>query len=163
MIEKAKAFAEKAHGFQKYGQDKPYTYHLGRVFETAQKFCPDRESVLIAAWLHDTVEDTATTLDSIHQEFGDAVADLVYRVTNEPGHNRREKNTKTYPKIRCSLDAVRLKLADRIANVEESFRSRDVMLSMYRKEWPFFREALYRDTDPEDIQQMWKHLQGLLR
>jgi guanosine-3',5'-bis(diphosphate) 3'-pyrophosphohydrolase len=39
------------------------------------------EPTLVAALLHDTVEDTAYTLDQVRQDFGDEVASLVDGVT----------------------------------------------------------------------------------
>ena len=42
------------------------------------------EDTIIAAWLHDTVEDTDTTLDEITQLFGANVAGIVDEVTDDP-------------------------------------------------------------------------------
>lgn len=40
-------------------------------------------AVIIAALLHDTVEDTATTLDEIEKEFGPEVRQIVAEVTDD--------------------------------------------------------------------------------
>jgi hypothetical protein len=89
-------------------------------------------------------------------------------VTNEPGHNRAARHAATYPKVRSEPDAIILKLADRISNVEASlatFRDdQDVQASsffhMYRKEYPGFREALY--TESPFTEPMWARLDSLL-
>jgi (p)ppGpp synthase/HD superfamily hydrolase len=119
--------------------------------------CTD-EYLLSAAYLHDVVEDTDVTIDQINLIFGKRVADLVYRVTNEEGKNRQERHVKTYPKIKESKDAVMLKLADRISNVEAS-ASDPGKMKMYKKEWPFFQESLYT---PKVHEAMWKHLTKIM-
>ncbi len=57
---------------------------------------PHTEEMLAAAWLHDTVEDTPTTLGDIESHFGPKVAELVRMLTNvsraEDG-NRFERKT----------------------------------------------------------------------
>jgi len=150
------AFAEVAHGDQKYGND-PYSIHLQEVVRVLLRFACVDEEMLAAAVLHDTVEDTEATIDQIRLMFGYRVSDLVYRVTNEPGKNRAEKHKKTYIKIKESDDAVQLKLADRIANVERSVKDKAKQLGMYQKEYKGFKKALYTPglheemTGPEDI------------
>jgi len=89
--------------------------------------------------------------------FGPDVAGLVDAVTDEPGPNRRARKAATYQKIReAGHLAVRLKLADRIANVEAGGSLTD----MYRKEHEAFRRNLHTAGENED---MWRHLDGLLR
>lgn len=133
-------FAARKHASQRYG-DQPYTMHLAAVRDVLRDVhvCDD-EPLAIAAWLHDTVEDTETTREEIEEHFGADVASLVWAVTGV-GKNRKERNTNAYEKIRAYPLAATLKLADRIANVEASAQVPD-KLAMYRKEWPSFREAL---------------------
>jgi hypothetical protein len=83
------------------------------------------------------------------------VADLVWRLTDENGGNRRERHRKTHQKIRGSTDAVRVKLADRIANVESAQEQRSNLYGMYRSEHAHFREELYRQGEWEE---MWARL-----
>jgi hypothetical protein len=61
----------------------------------------------------------------------------------------------TYPKIRAVKGATRLKLADRIANVEQGGK----LVDMYRKEYEDFKRNLFVTGENED---MWKHLDGLM-
>jgi (p)ppGpp synthase/HD superfamily hydrolase len=69
----------------KAGQE--YIFHPLRVMERVRQRIPssatplERSDLLIAAVLHDAVEDTPLTLDEIRLSFGDAVADIVDRVT----------------------------------------------------------------------------------
>jgi (p)ppGpp synthase/HD superfamily hydrolase len=125
------------------------------VVATLRSFGVDDPVLLAAAWLHDAVEDTATTVEDVRREFGDDVADLVWRLTDEPGNNRKERHHLTHLKIRGRPEAVRIKLADRIANVESSIEERTHLRGMYRHEHAQFRADLYRE---DEWSEMWQHL-----
>lgn len=118
--------------------------------------------ILVGAWLHDTLEDTALTRGELERDFGPEIADLVWRVTDEPGTARTERKKATYPKIRESESAVILKLADRIANVEESLANNKELLQKYRQEHEGFKQALKRETPTALAAEMWKHLDSLV-
>lgn len=169
LLEKAKELATKAHMGQRYGKF-PYTHHLFGTWDVLEKFGfsedvldpvkrKRNQRLILAAMLHDTLEDTDLTYDELRDEFGSKVADLVFAVTNEPGANRKERFLKTYPKIRANPDAVVLKLADRIANVIHALQSNPEILEMYRKEWFTFEQELRK---PNDCDEMWKHLETIL-
>lgn len=158
-IQAAASVAAMKHGEQKYG-NKPYTVHLAHVVEVLERFNITDEDMIVAAWLHDSVEDTDMTISQVEIMFGKRVGDLVHRVTNEPGKNRRERHEKTYGKILESDDAITLKLADRIANVEYSLESSDHdKVKMYLKEYEGFRGKLHKDGKHDA---MWRHLDFLL-
>lgn len=150
----ARAFALERHADQRYG-DRPYEFHLAAVRATLADF-GHGGALGIAAWLHDLVEDTATTREEIALRFGEEVAALVFAVTGV-GRNRKERNRNAYAKLRAHPPAVVLKLADRIANVTAS-RGWPEKLEMYRAEWPEFRAAL---TGLGDLC-MWVRLEELL-
>jgi (p)ppGpp synthase/HD superfamily hydrolase len=121
-----------------------------------RRFTTWTPELLEAAWLHDAVEDTGTKLKEVQEFFGSAVAHLVAAVTNEAGPNRKTRHALTYPKIReAGMWAVRLKLADRIANVEAGGN----LVGMYRKEHEDFRRSLYTPGENED---MWSHLNAMM-
>lgn len=150
----AKFFASVKHSSQKYGS-LPYTHHLSAVEQVLRRFTVTDENLLTAAWLHDVLEDTDTKAKEITELFGPAVATLVIAVTNEPGENRKVRAALTYPKIRAVVGATCLKLADRIANVENG----GSQVNMYKKEYEDFKRALYTTGEYED---MWKHLDSLM-
>jgi len=80
LITRAYKFAEAAHAGQKRASGEPYITHCVAVAAIlAELSVPP--SVIIAALLHDTVEDTNTTLDILKKEFGEEVASLVDGVT----------------------------------------------------------------------------------
>jgi (p)ppGpp synthase/HD superfamily hydrolase len=143
------------HADQKYGV-LPYTHHLQDVERVLVEFGYTDLTLRTAAWLHDVVEDTPTKLKEIYEAFGDEVAELVNAVTNEPGPSRKVRAALTYPKIRASDNATRLKLADRIANVRSGGR----LVEMYRKEHDDFHRMIYR---PDVADNMWAELNNLLR
>lgn len=151
----ARFYAATKHGNQQYSGCLPYTHHLAAVEAVLRRFGVDMQYFLEAAWLHDVVEDTGTKLKEISEFFGDDVAELVGAVTNEPGPNRKVRNALTYPKIRSVKGATRLKLADRIANVEQGGK----LVDMYRKEYEDFKRSLFVPAENED---MWNHLDKLM-
>jgi len=157
----AKRFAALVHHGQRYGTH-DYTYHLEQVEMVLNRFGFRDKGFMIAAWLHDTIEDTEISYDKIKFGFGEEIADIVYAVTNEMGRNRRERYAKTYPKIKANKDALIIKLADRIANIEFSKGSNTSYVAMYKKEWPTF-EAELHDPVEEDkrILKMWQYLEAL--
>jgi (p)ppGpp synthase/HD superfamily hydrolase len=150
----ARRLAEERHAGQQYGPH-PYGFHLAQVRAVLEAFGYGGE-LGIAAWLHDTVEDTATTREEIASLFGQEVAALVWAVTGI-GQNRRERNGSAYEKIRQHPRAAILKLADRIANAEAS-RGHPDKLAMYRKEQEAFAQALSGLGDAR----MWDRLRTAL-
>ncbi len=165
LIKKALEYIRVYHGDQKYG-DKPYLVHLTMVQDILVEFgyFPNKDVVLgyqlmVAALLHDILEDTKLTYKELEQDFGSAIAQLVWRVTKENGSSRNESYKKTYMKIKGDTSAVALKLADRLANVRYSVKTGNPILEMYKKEWEVFRREL------ESIDQhteMWNELEKLL-
>lgn len=158
---KAREFAIKAHGNQKYG-DKPYLFHLQKVQEVMNRYhiATSDLFILIAGWLHDVLEDTATSKDEIVKNFGEEVADIVYLVSDEPGADREEKKHKTYCKIRGHIEATVVKLCAHIANVEASLNNPQ-RLRTYKEEHREFKRAIYvkRHTFLQDL---WGDLNQLL-
>lgn len=144
LIERAEARARAAHAGQEYGGGDFATEHLARVVATLAR-CGERDPLLLAAaWLHDVVEDTAVTVAELREEFGEELATLVWRLTDEAGPTRRDRQTATHAKIREDVRAVRVKLADRIANVESAQERRSHLVGMYREEFAQFRRELWR-------------------
>jgi guanosine-3',5'-bis(diphosphate) 3'-pyrophosphohydrolase len=156
---RARTFAQQAHAGQRYGDFDFLEGHLGRVVSTLHKFGEDDPVLLAAAWLHDTVEDTQITVEDIKAAFGDDVADLVWRLTDETDGNRKERHHQTHLKIRGRTEAVRIKLADRIANVETSIEQRTHLRGMYRAEHEMFQTDLYTAGEYED---MWHYLNRVI-
>ena len=62
-------------------------------------------TVLAAAYLHDTVEDTDATMQEIIREFGTDVAELVYWLTDARGRQSREPHSHVVMASRPCPDA----------------------------------------------------------
>lgn len=157
---RARKYALRAHGGQKYGEE-PYVNHLDEV---VLLLAPYGETAQIVGYLHDVVEDTEVTRVQISTDWHDPISRLVGLVTDEHGRNRRERKDLTNDKLRrvTGLDTTALivKAADRLANLRRS--AKDVAggkLDMYRREHPAFREAAYR---PDLCDELWAEMDGII-
>jgi len=152
----ARMVAVKAHSNQSYDEIFPYEKHLDDVVDVLKRFGFSGKFI-VAGYLHDAIEDDGISYNDINRHFNTEVAEMVYCVTDELGRNRREKKVKTLPKTAGNPDAIILKLADRIANIEHGGK-----IDMYAKEYQEFKGALYLNT-PSDGIKMWEHLDFLLK
>lgn len=158
-------FAAVAHYGQKYGTE-PYIRHCedvaGLVWLAVEEI-PSRPAppIVQAALLHDTLEDTDVTYEQLVDLFGEEVGGIVEKVTDEPGKNRKERKTRTLPKIATCQDAITVKVADRLANVRNCWATKSPLLFVYHKEYPAFRKALRGKSHPRD-QKMWLELDKLM-
>jgi len=143
-------FAFDAHRDQQYG-DAPYILHLHDVRDVLASHPSVPEPTKLAAWLHDVIEDCevepvtgeydtyypTTYASEILKRFGKDVFRLVETVT-ATGGNHKTRAAHTVAALRQHPEAVSLKLADRIANIEACIRDKSPKLEMYRKEQPLF-------------------------
>jgi (p)ppGpp synthase/HD superfamily hydrolase len=95
---------------------------------------------LVAALLHDTVEDTSATLDEVRAEFGEEVASLVDGVTKLTGitfQSRDEAQAENYRKMVVAMASdirvILIKLADRCTTCARSARCRRTSRSTRRR------------------------------
>ena len=157
---KARLFAIERHGNQKYSKDAyPYLIHLEDVVNVLKHFGYTEDKYICAGYLHDTMEDTPTSHNDIKKVFGIEVAEIVYCVTDELGRNRKERHEKTYPKILSNPDAIVVKLADRIANVENGIFNKEYeFVKMYAGEYEEFKKILQTEGVCDE---MWAYLDEL--
>ncbi len=119
-IDCAVDFAEQAHQGQvrKYTGE-PYINHPIQVAELVSTVTEDVDMIM-AAVLHDTIEDTEITYDNIKKMFGVRVADFVHELTDIclPKHGNRllRKNIECCRLAQVSGQAQTIKLADLINN-----------------------------------------------
>jgi len=127
VIIKAAQFATKAHSgqYRKFSHtDEPYVMHPMRVAGRVTMLAESTEAMVVAAWLHDVVEDTSFTAEDLRKEFGEEVADLVSELTNTskqyPGLSRAQrKQIDRYHIAKISNDAKMIKLVDRLDNLRD--------------------------------------------
>jgi len=122
-LNKAYDFAVKAHSNQKRESGDPYSVHPIEVANILTELKLD-SATITTGLLHDTIEDTFATYDTIKGEFGDEVADLVDGVTkisvlentaspSSKAENFRKLILATSKDIRVLL----VKIADRLHNM----------------------------------------------
>ena len=108
LLDKAIIFAVNAHRDQlRKGSNAPYILHPMEAAAIVAAMTDDEE-VIAAAVLHDTVEDTAVTLDEICEQFGKRVAELV---AAESENKREDKPAASTWKIRKEETIEHLKTA----------------------------------------------------
>ena len=97
----------------------PYINHLLEVASLVSEATSGSDpTVVIAALLHDAVEDQEVPVEMIAREFGKQVADIVIEVTDDktlPKDERKRKQIETAPKK--SREAKLIKLADKTSNL----------------------------------------------
>lgn len=122
IIEKADAFADKAHaGHTNSNKSRtPYINHLREVAGLVKESGGSDEEIT-AALLHDSVEDTETTLEDIKLGFGHEVALMVDALTDAPEIESLptlERKTIQAERVRTKNSSIkRIKLSDQISNV----------------------------------------------
>ena len=140
LVSQAACFAAERHLGQtrKGARGTPYLNHLAEVAALVAMQTNGSDAALIAAaWLHDTVEDTATSRDDIVQSFGEDVAALVMEATDDKSLPKAER--KRLQEVHAPDKSARakiLKIADKLSNVRE-------VLSDPPKDWDVVRRRGY--------------------
>lgn len=123
LLRKAYIFSAREHGGQIRQSGEPYLSHPLQVANILAEMKLDVACVSVGL-LHDVVEDTLTTLDSIRECFGENIAHLVDGVTKISQiqfSSRQEKQAENFRKLLLAMvDDIRvilIKLADRLHNL----------------------------------------------
>lgn len=116
-IHNAIIYAAMQHkGQVRKGTDIPYIVHPMEVMQILTAAGCD-EDMIVAGILHDTVEDTDATIDDIKRLFGDRVAELVARESEDKTKTWRERKETTIRHLRdCSEEEAICTLADKLSN-----------------------------------------------
>ncbi len=124
---KAAHFAAERHSAQrrKGAAAEPYINHLLEVAELVSGALAEPDTdLVIAALLHDTVEDVAVTKQELDRTFGSDVANLVMEVTDDKSLPKRErKRLQVLNAPKKSVRAQVIKLADKISNLRAMLAS----------------------------------------
>jgi GTP diphosphokinase / guanosine-3',5'-bis(diphosphate) 3'-diphosphatase len=123
VLRRAYALAERAHAGQSRLSGEPYVSHPAAVAEILADLGLDADT-LVAALLHDTVEDTDVTREQLRDEFGAHVAKLVDGVTKLGKihvHTREQAQAENIRKMLVAMAedirVVLIKLGDRLHNM----------------------------------------------
>ena len=122
-IKAAYDLAAEAHKNQVRSSGEPYITHPVAVANILLDFCMDTDTI-VAALLHDVVEDTDVSLDTIRKKFGEDVALMVDGVTKiglVPLNTKEEQHAENIRKILMAMSkdirVIIIKLADRLHNM----------------------------------------------
>src|SRR5271166_1771855 len=119
-IMRAADFAARKHTnlTRKGEQAEPYLNHLIEVATLVAEATDGHPDAVIAALMHDAVEDQDVTIEEIAAIFGENVAALVTEVTNDRSLAKKErKNRQIAHASHKSPDASAIKLADKTSNL----------------------------------------------
>jgi len=120
FFDKAVKFATEAHsGTERRGKGYPYIIHPMEAASIVATITNDPE-MLVAALLHDTVEDTDVTLEQILELFGERVATLVKNETaplsdKMSWHDKKEAQLKQL--VAAPFDSKVVALGDKLSNM----------------------------------------------
>jgi GTP diphosphokinase / guanosine-3',5'-bis(diphosphate) 3'-diphosphatase len=104
--------------------------------------------VIVAALLHDTIEDTETTVEELEGAFGPEVAGIVMEVTDDKSLPKAErKRLQIEHSAHISEAAKLVKLADKIANLRD-------MSSSPPADWSLDRRREYFDWAKQVVDKM---------
>jgi guanosine-3',5'-bis(diphosphate) 3'-pyrophosphohydrolase len=137
---RAAHFAAARHRAQrrKGASAEPYINHLLEVAELVSSVLTEPDAnLVIAALLHDTVEDVGVTKEELIENFGQDVADLVLEVTDDkslPKQERKRLQIVNAPKK--TVRAQVIKLADKISNLR-------AILASPPSDWSLERQRQY--------------------
>ncbi len=151
--DRARTFATAAHAaigqVRKY-TDEPYIAHPAAVVEIVRSR-PHTSEMIAAAWLHDVVEDTVASIETIREEFGEQVAALVADLTDvsrpEDGNRQARKSIDREHMAKASPSAKTIKLADLIDNTRSIVARDPDFAKVYLSEKRQLLEVL-REGDP---------------
>ena len=161
--ERAIIFATLAHSGQKRKYTgEPYVHHplgVANILRTV----PHTESMIVAAILHDVVEDTDVTIKRVRESFGDNVANLVYFLTDisrEGDGNRSFRKEIDRRHIACApIQAKTIKLADLIHNSESIVEHDEDFAKVYMREKRLLLDEALVDGDYA----LWLRADGIVQ
>lgn len=123
LLEKAYQFGEKAHAKQKRASGDPYFVHCEAVVGMLLNYHLD-ETTLVAALLHDVLEDTGVSEQTMRREFGDEVTNLILGVTKLDRMNfssQHQAQAENWRKMLLAtaqdIRVILIKMADRLHNM----------------------------------------------
>ena len=122
-VKKAYNFSENAHKWQFRESWEPYIIHPTEVAKIVLDLKPETETI-VAALLHDVVEDTIFSIDEIRKIFWEVVWDLVWGLTKvskidlSKSDRKVESLRKMFISMAKDLRVVFIKLADRYHNIQ---------------------------------------------
>ncbi len=181
LVDRAVQYAAVKHANQKRKDGSPYIIHPLAVAEIVAELGLDTDAIL-AALLHDCIEDTGTSHEDLEREFGPAVAELVEGVTKLTRANfssteqaQMENLRKMFMAMSKDIRVVLIKIADRLHNMrtmqyqtpaKQLLKCKETMdvyaplahrLGMQKIKWEL-EDLSLRYLEPESYNQIMEHL-----
>jgi guanosine-3',5'-bis(diphosphate) 3'-pyrophosphohydrolase len=146
MMMKAALYAAEKHKYQrrKGFNQVPYINHPLKVVDTLIDCGEDDIDLLVAAVLHDVIEDTDATEAELAELFNTEISKLVLEVSDDkdlPYTIRKEQQVKSAPKL--SHKAKQIKIADKICNIKDILN--------YPLDWSPERKLAYLDWSKQVV------------
>lgn len=123
LVRRAYYYAEQAHDGQRRRSGEAYVTHPLAVANILAEMHMDHQS-LMAAMLHDVIEDTGIAKEAISSQFGETVAELVdgvSKLTQMKFENKAEAQAENFQKMALAMArdirVILVKLADRLHNM----------------------------------------------
>ncbi len=123
MVKEAYVFARDSHEGQKRSSGDPYITHPVAVAQILSEIRMDHQTIM-AALLHDVIEDTEVDREELAEKFGESVAELVEGVSKLTKINfssRAEAQAENFRKMMMAMvrdiRVILIKLADRLHNM----------------------------------------------
>ena len=162
LLDRAIVFAVSAHaGTERRGKGFPYIVHPLEAVEIVATMTRD-QTLLAAAALHDTVEDTAVTVEQLRAEFGDRIASLVATETDTPIEGPSAESTWRTRKqaaidrlASATREAKMVALGDKLSNMRAIARD-------YAQQGDTLW-TLFHTSDPKDHEWHYRGLAEALR
>lgn len=139
IIQRATSFATAKHKGQKRKDGSPYINHPLRVAKIVEKFKKSHEidQLIAAAILHDTLEDTDTSISELRENFGELITLLVVDLTSDKSRlnvlgKANYLSQKMASSKKFSSWALVIKLADRLDNVSDLKNASEEFAKRYK-------------------------------
>ncbi|MCO6461976.1 MAG: bifunctional (p)ppGpp synthetase/guanosine-3',5'-bis(diphosphate) 3'-pyrophosphohydrolase, partial [Saprospiraceae bacterium] len=122
MIRQAYEIAVQAHSKQRRKSGEPYILHPIEVARICAEEIGLGPTAVVAALLHDVVEDTDVSLEDIKKQFGEKICRLVDGLTKlDSSYNSENPQAENFRKVLSTLNSdvrvVLIKMADRLHNM----------------------------------------------
>jgi (p)ppGpp synthase/HD superfamily hydrolase len=163
-VQAAEAFAREKHAGQKYSGGDYFTDHVAPVVTQVIRYSSDPTD-LVAAYLHDVVEDCGVTIDQIQEEFSTRAAILVDGLSDPSASSRKERKQALYEKYEAERGTSHgqsialVKCCDRLVNHRTCISGNEVhRMDMYCKEFPVFMAYFGAEVWEAGHRDLWHEL-----
>lgn len=126
LVNLASTISQTFHSHQKYGTEGYFEYHIQGVVNSIKAHGLS-DSHIIVAYLHDVVEDTSITIETIYDLFGTSIGDAVKAIT------KKEEETRTEYLANCAKNKIAriVKLHDALFNATNCMKNKNTQKYNY--------------------------------